>query len=79
MGACCKSLRLLPADAGAKLVKAPDSLPMGAWVWVALAETMAAERPAVKAVNATGPPGAWSFAEVVLQRSLLSHAPPFVA
>ena len=79
MGACCKSLRILPADAGAKLVKVPESLPTVEWVWVALAETGAPERLAAKAVNATGPPGAWSFAEVVLQRSLLSHAPPFVA
>jgi hypothetical protein len=27
----------------------------------------------------TGPPGAFSFAELILQRSLLAHAPPFVA
>jgi hypothetical protein len=27
----------------------------------------------------TGPPGAFSFAELILQRSLLSHAPPFLA
>ena len=27
----------------------------------------------------TGPPGAGSFAELVLQRSVLAHAPPFVA
>ena len=79
MGACCKSLRVLPVEAGAKLVKAPDSPPMVAWVWVALVEMLAAERPVANARNATGPPGAWSFAEVVLQRSLLSHAPPFVA
>jgi len=26
-----------------------------------------------------GPPGAFSFAELILQRSLLAHAPPFVA
>jgi hypothetical protein len=26
-----------------------------------------------------GPPGALSFAELILQRSLLAHAPPFVA
>jgi len=25
----------------------------------------------------TGPPGAFSFAELILQRSLLAHAPPF--
>lgn len=27
----------------------------------------------------TGPPGAFSFAESILQSSLLAHAPPFVA
>jgi hypothetical protein len=27
----------------------------------------------------TGPPGSFSFAELILQRSLLSHAPPFGA
>ena len=27
----------------------------------------------------TGPPGGGSFAESVLQRSILAHAPPFVA
>jgi len=27
----------------------------------------------------TGPPGAFSFAELILQRSLLAHAPPFVS
>ena len=78
MGACCKSLHILPAGADAKLVKAPDALPMVAWVWFALAETMVVETPVANAVSATGPPGAWSFAEVVLQRSLLSHAPPSV-
>jgi len=27
----------------------------------------------------TGPPGAFSFAELILQASLLAHAPPFLA
>jgi hypothetical protein len=27
----------------------------------------------------TGPPGARSFAELILQRSLLAHAPPILA
>src|SRR5436853_2034425 len=27
----------------------------------------------------TGPPGVFSFAELILQSSLLAHAPPFVA
>ncbi|MDQ3621423.1 MAG: hypothetical protein M3463_02910, partial [Verrucomicrobiota bacterium] len=77
MGTCCKSLRVLPADAVAKLVKASDSPPMLAAAWVALAEIPAVERPAAQVRHTTGPPWAWSFAETVLQRSLLSHAPPF--
>ena len=27
----------------------------------------------------TGPPGAFSFAELILQRSILAHAPPYLA
>jgi hypothetical protein len=27
----------------------------------------------------TGPPGAFSFAELILQQSILAHAPPFLA
>jgi hypothetical protein len=27
----------------------------------------------------TGPPGAFSFAELILQQNILAHAPPFVA
>ncbi len=37
----------------------------------------AVERPAV-AIADTGPPGGHSFAETVLQRSLLAHAPPLL-
>lgn len=78
-GACCKSLRLLPADAGARFVKAPDSSLTMPLVWVELAQFLAVETLAVKVLHSTEPPLTRSFAEVVLQRSLLSHAPPFVA
>jgi hypothetical protein len=37
------------------------------------------ERPALILPLDTGPPGAGSFAEIVLQRSLLAHAPPRLA
>ena len=36
-------------------------------------------RPVAPLVLDTGPPGAFSFAELILQSSLLAHAPPFVA
>jgi hypothetical protein len=36
-------------------------------------------RPVAPLLLDTGPPGAFSFAELILQRSLLAHAPPFGA
>jgi len=36
-------------------------------------------RPLAPLLLDTGPPGARSFAELILQRSLLAHAPPFVS
>jgi hypothetical protein len=38
-----------------------------------------APRPVEPLLLDTGPPGAFSFAELILQSSLLAHAPPFVA
>jgi hypothetical protein len=35
-------------------------------------------RPVAPLLLDTGPPGAFSFAELILQSSLLAHAPPFV-
>jgi hypothetical protein len=35
-------------------------------------------RPVEPLLLDTGPPGAFSFAELILQSSLLAHAPPFV-
>lgn len=36
-------------------------------------------RPVASLLLDTGPPRAFSFAELILQSSLLAHAPPFVA
>jgi hypothetical protein len=36
-------------------------------------------RTAIPSSLNNGPPGALSFAELILQRSILAHAPPFVA
>ena len=36
-------------------------------------------RPVAPMLLDTGPPGAFSFAELILQQSLLAHAPPFLA
>lgn len=49
--------------------------------YFAILQVLAAQsaRPAQELVFDHGPPRAVSFAESVLQRSLLSHAPPFAA
>lgn len=73
---CCKSLHAVMPDG----VKAADLTPM--FVIAVLASRLALEvetdRAAVVASD-TGPPRAASFSELVLQRSLRAHAPPFPA
>ena len=76
---CCKTLHSLPAPTPAKIAKLAADPLMISLVW-ALMES-GARTPAVQSVELldSGPPPARSFAEVVLQRSLLSHAPPVSA
>lgn len=75
-GICCKTLRVLPTDGAAKLVKAPDWTPLPSWVWQPVAEPLTpVESAEVK--RTTGPPAGQAFTELVLHRSLRSHAPPF--
>ncbi len=76
---CCKSLTA-PAVA---LAKSPVSFDQFHFVTADyLAAVLPARghlHPAVIFELDTGPPGLSSFAESVLQRSLLAHAPPFFA
>jgi hypothetical protein len=73
---CCKNLQATPS-AAAKLVINP--------IWAGALLTFSAlpldeVRTASLtrcAFSDTGPPGECSFAELVLQRSILAHAPPF--
>jgi hypothetical protein len=72
---CCKDVRAVVAKgvtasaAGVRLIEAPD-----------YATEIFARQPvriAIEFENSdTGPPGCFSFAESVLQESMLSHAPP---
>ena len=75
---CCKALSALLPDA-AKLPAASsleaDVLPV-AWLVVAL---LALPEPAVATPSHGPPPDVPAFAELVLHRSLRSHAPPFRA
>ena len=76
---CCKILRAVI------LVKAKDwARDDGRFCDVELRDeefALAAYLPnaAVGLFLDTGPPGAHSFAELILQRSLFAHAPPFLA
>ena len=45
----------------------------------ACAFVVCSSRPVAPLFLDTGPPGAFSFAELILQSSLLAHAPPFIA
>ena len=76
---CCKVLRAVV------LAKTKDWAPDNAKFCVANfpveASAFVVHSPRVIAplLLDTGPPGAFSFAELILQQSLLIHAPPFVA
>jgi len=75
---CCKVLRAVVfaktkgwARNDAKFCVA--SFPVQAGMFVAYSP-----RAVTPLLLDTGPPGAFSFAELILQSSLLAHAPPFV-
>ena len=76
---CCKILRAVVfaktkdwARNDAKFCDAKFPIPAAAFVVYSA--------PAVEPLLLdTGPPGAFSFAELILQKSLLAHAPPFMA
>jgi hypothetical protein len=76
---CCKILRAVVfaktkdwARNDAKFCDANFPVLAGAFV-------VCSSRAVAPLLLDTGPPGAFSFAELILQQSLLAHAPPFVA
>jgi hypothetical protein len=76
---CCKILRAVVfaktkdwARNDAKFCDANFPVQTGAFV-------VCSSRTVAPLLLDTGPPGAFSFAELILQRSLFTHAPPFVA
>lgn len=74
---CCKSLHAVVPE-GAQFADGPPPFVVGAFVaWVLIRDA----QPQVLLVpfGDTGPPGSESFSELVLHRSLRSHAPPFLA
>lgn len=75
--ACCQGLQAPSAP----FAKSPVSLDALSFVPTLYFVTVALLLPApnlVAAAGDTGPPGVFSFAESILQRSILAHAPPLV-
>jgi hypothetical protein len=76
---CCKVLRALVVPSAKIPSRSVIELPhldlSRADSVISGAPKISIEQPALD----TGPPGAFSFAELILQRSILSHAPPFLA
>jgi hypothetical protein len=74
---CCKVLRATVASQG-KIVQgaSKDFLPIANWIIAQVIFADEAQLHRVPGKLDTGPPFAGSFAESVLQRSILAHAPP---
>jgi len=73
---CCKILRAtINSEAKIIEVASQNFVPIQDWI---LAELISAPETQLRPLELdTGPPFADSFAESVLQRSILAHAPPF--
>ena len=72
---CCKVLRAT-FIVGAKIVSKSNNVSVPKWVLAVRIATNEAQFHRVPVELDTGPPAAASFAESILQRSLLAHAPP---
>ena len=72
---CCKMLRAtITSEAKIAEVATKNFVPLQDWI---LAELISAAEPQLSPLKLdTGPPFTASFAESVLQRSILAHAPP---
>lgn len=74
---CCKVLRATLLTPSSSLAAGPDTFTFSAHDYViSLISAEDELRPTPVIEWDTGPPGAKSFAESVLQRSILAHAPP---
>jgi hypothetical protein len=75
---CCKQLRLLPAESGTKLVNIHPETFCFEIEWAPVIAALAENATCVANLSAAAAnsPHGDSFAETVLQESLLSHAPP---
>jgi hypothetical protein len=72
---CCKELRAIASHAGKNVATVASQL-VGLRDYVAAIFLMPPRLAARVPVLDTGPPHSLSFAESILQRSILAHAPP---
>jgi hypothetical protein len=76
---CCKILRATLVTPAKNLARvAPNILPAD-FTFITFAVVAPPKLSFASATLDTGPPGGRSFAELILQRSILSHAPPVPA
>ena len=72
---CCKMLRAtITSEAKIVEVASQNFVPIQGWFVAELVSAVKTQLPSLELD--TGPPFAGSFAESVLQRSILAHAPP---
>jgi hypothetical protein len=76
---CCKILRAVVSTAGKSWTRDHTSFSDVDLYFEKLALIVTSRNALLPLLLDTGPPGARSFAELILQRSILAHAPPFLA
>jgi hypothetical protein len=76
---CCKILRAVVSTAGKSWTRDHTSFSDVDLYFEKLALIVTSRNALLPLLLDTGPPGAHTFAELILQRSLLAHAPPHLA
>jgi hypothetical protein len=76
---CCKILRALVSTASKSWVRDDTSFSDFDLYFEKLAPIASSRNASGPLLLDTGPPGARSFAELILQQSVLAHAPPCLA
>jgi hypothetical protein len=77
---CCKILRAVPSVPSKNWARDDGKFSATDIYWSEWTRIVAYSRTTlVPLLLDTGPPDAHSFAELILHRSILAHAPPFVA
>jgi hypothetical protein len=76
---CCKILRALVSTASKSWVRDDTSFSDVDLYFERLALIATSRNAPLPLLLDTGPPGSRSFAELILQRSILAHAPPRLA